>query len=144
MNKKSFDDILAAFLITYALAAFSFEKYVPEKIIKLMQALAFIAFALSWLWLSFKNGKRKGAAFPIFAAAFWLLPQVVIYLANSGPEIFRMSIIMYVLSEFSDLLTVVPMKITGNAVGISAYGAMAVILLLCAACYLFGVFTEED
>lgn len=144
MNKKSFDDILTAFLITYALAAFNFEKYVPEKIMKLMQAAVFIAFAVSWLWFSFKNGKRKSAAFPIFAAAFWVLPQIIIFLANGGPEVFRMSIIMYVLSEFSDLLTVVPMKITGNAAGISAYGAMAVILLLCGASYLFGIFTEAE
>lgn len=144
MDKRAFDDILAAFLITYALAAFSFEKYIPDKIAEFMQALVFIAFALSWLWLSFKNGKKSGAAFPIFAAAFWLLPQLIIYIANNGPEIFRMSIVMYVLSEFFDFLTVVPMKITGSAAGISAYGAMAVILLLCAVCYLFGLFMEED
>ncbi len=144
MNKKSFDDILAAFLITYALAAFSYEKYMPEGIMKFLQAMVFVAFAAVWFWNSFINGKRKGRAFAIFAAAFWILPPVIIYLANDGPEIFRMSIIMYVLSELSDLLIVVPMKAAASAVGVSAYGAMAVILLICAACYLFGVFTEED
>lgn len=144
MDKRSFDDILVSFLITYAFAAYSYEKYVPEGIMKFMQAVTFVAFVAVWLVNSFKNGKRKGVIFPIFAAAFWLLPQIIIYLANNGPEVFRMSITMYVLSEFSDLVTVVPMKITGSVVGISAYGAMAVILLLCAACYVFGVFTEED
>lgn len=63
MNKKSFDDILAVFLITYALAVFSYEKYMPEIIMKFMQAVTFVLFAISWLWLSFKNGKRKGVAF---------------------------------------------------------------------------------
>lgn len=144
MNKKSFDDILAVFLITYALAVFSYEKYMPEIIMKFMQAVTFVLFAISWLWLSFKNGKRKGVAFPIFAVFFWIFPQLIIYFANNGPEIFRMSVTMYVLSEFSDLLTTVPMKITGSVAGISAYGAAAVILLLCTACYLFGMLIEED
>lgn len=144
MNKKSFDDIFAVFLITYALAAFSYEKYMPEEIMKLVHAAAFAAFAVSWLGLSFKNGKRKSVIFPIFTILFWVLPRVVVYLANDGPKVFRMSIIMYVLSEFSDFLTFVPIKITAGAAGISVYGAMAVILLLCAACYLCGVFTEED
>lgn len=144
MNKKSFDDILAVFLITYALAAFSYEKYMPEGIMKFMQAITFVLFAAAWLWNSFKSGKRKGVAFPIFAVFFWIFPQLIIYFANNGPEIFRMSVIMYVLSEFSDLLTTVPMKITGSVVGISAYGAATVILLLCAACYLFGMLIDED
>lgn len=144
MNKKSFDDILAAFLITYALAAFSYEKYIPEGIMKFVQAVTFVAFTVVWLWNSFKNGKRRSMAFPIFTVVFWILPPVIIYLANDGPEIFRMSIIMYVLSELSDLIIVVPMKLTAGAVGISVYGAMAVMLSICAACYLFGVFMEED
>lgn len=144
MKAKLYDDILGAFLITYAAASFSFEKYMPEKIAKFLQAVCFIAFAGLWLGLSFKNGRQKGIAFPIFTAMFWLLPQLIIYLANSGPEVFRMSVTMYVLSEFSELLANVPIKITGEIAGTSAFGAAAIILLLCGACYFFGRFWAEE
>lgn len=144
MKAKIFDDILGVFLITYAAAALSFEKYVPEGIINFLGAIYFIAFAAVWMWLSYKNGRKKSIVFPVFTAVFWLLPHLIIYLSNSGSEVFRMSVIMYVLSEFSDLIAIVPIKITGNIAGISAYGAAAVILLLCGASYFFGRFTAEE
>lgn len=143
-NKKVFDDMLTAFLISYALAAFSCEKYVPENIMKPFMAVILAAFFGVWLWYSYKNGKRKSVIFPIFAVLFWVLPKVVIFLANDGPEVFRMSIIMYVLSEFSELIFDTAMKTVSGIFGISAVGAAAVLLLVCAASYLFGMFTEEE
>lgn len=144
MKINAFDDILEAFLITYAMAAFSFEKYVPEKITGFLRVIVFAAFALVWLWNSYKSGRERRAAFPIFAVCFWLLPQLIIYLADSGPEVFRMSVAMYVLSEFSELLANVPIKITGGIIGTSTFGAAAIILLLCGACNFFGRFRADE
>lgn len=135
------DDILAAFLITYALASFSYEKYMPDSFMNVWNIIVFIAFAVAWAGLSFKNGYLKKRAFPIFTALFWTLPHIIIFLANDGPKAFRMSIIMYVLSEFFTLLTVVPAEITGSVLGISLPAAVIVIILLCAVGYLSGMFT---
>lgn len=139
MRSPSVDDMIAAFLITYAFAAFSFEKNMPESIMKIYNAVVFAVFAAAWLWFSYKSGRRRGRKFPIFTVMFWLLPQVVIYLADSGPEVFRMSIIMYVLSEFLMMLTNVPPQILGNAVGITVPASVIVILLLCGASYMSGM-----
>lgn len=134
------DDMLAAFLITYAFAALSFEKYMPESFVRLYRAAVFIVFAATWLGLSFKSGRRAGRKFPIFAVLFWIVPPIVIWLADNGPEVFRMSIIMYVLSEFMNFFTTVPSEVCGTAVGISAPAAVAVILLLCGVAYMSGYF----
>ena len=132
--------MLAAFLITYAFAALSFEKYMPESFVRLYRAAVFIVFAATWLGLSFKSGRRAGRKFPIFAVLFWIVPPIVIWLADNGPEVFRMSIIMYVLSEFMNFFTTVPSEVCGTAVGISAPAAVAVILLLCGVAYMSGYF----
>lgn len=132
------DDMLAAFFITYAFAAVSFEKYMPESFVKLYSVAVFIVFAATWLGLSFKSGRRASRKFPIFTVLFWIVPPIIVWLADSGPEVFRMSIIMYVLSEFMNFFTTVPSEICGTAVGISAFSAAAVILLLCGISYVSG------
>lgn len=136
---RSADDILAAFLITYALAAFSFEKYMPDSFMNVWNVIVFILFAAVWTGLSLKNGYFQKRAFPIFTALFWTLPHIIIFLANDGPRAFRMSITMYVLSEFFTLLAATPAEITGGILGISSPAAIIVIMLLCAAGYLSGM-----
>lgn len=131
--------MIAAFLITYAFSAFSFEKNMPENVMKIYSAVVFAVFAAAWLWFSYRSGLRKGRKFPIFTVLFWILPQIVIYLADNGPEVFRMSIIMYVLSEFLMMLTNVPPQILGDTVGITVPAAFIVILLLCGAAYVSGI-----
>lgn len=143
-NRNVFDDILIAFLATYALMAFSFEKYASENVMKPFRALIIIAFFAVWLWYSFKNGRTRSVIFPIFAVLFWLLPKAVIFLSNDGPEIFRMSVIMYVLSEFSEIIFGGPMEEISGIFGISSVGAAAVLLLACAASYLLGMFITEN
>jgi len=133
------DDMFLAFIITYTLAAFSFEKYMPEGFMRIFNFAVFIAFAAVWMGLSFKSGRRNGRAFPIFAAAFWIVPQIIIGLAENGPEFMRMSIIMYLLSEFCMLITTVPSELIGAFTGISVPAAIAVILILCAAAYMGGM-----
>ncbi len=140
LTSRSADDILAALLITYALAAFSYEKYMPDSFMNIWNIIVFIFFAAAWTGLSFKSGYLKKSAFPIFTALFWIIPHIIIFLANDGPRVFRMSVTMYVLSEFFTLLTVVPSEITGGVLGISSPAAVIVIILLCAAGYLSGMF----
>ncbi|MCM1059049.1 MAG: hypothetical protein NC452_02010 [Eubacterium sp.] len=139
------DDMLAAFLATYALAAFSYEKYMPESFMKIFRFIVFSAFAAVWLFLSFKSGRRGGKKFPIFAVLFWVLPQLVAYLADNGPEVFRMSIIMYVLSEFLMFLTADSTAVIGTAVGIPVSAAVTLTVLLCGAAYMAGllVYTKK-
>ncbi|MDE6762391.1 MAG: hypothetical protein K2J73_01775 [Oscillospiraceae bacterium] len=142
----SFEDMFAAFLATYALASFSYEKYMPESFMRIFSFAVFALFAAAWLWFSFKSGRRSGRKFPIFAVLYWIVPHILVYLADNGPEVLRMSIVMYVLSEFMIFLTTVPAGVVGTAVGISSSYATAVILLLCGAAYMSGylVYTKKN
>ena len=138
--------MLAAFLATYALASFSYEKYMPESFMKIFRFAVFALFAAAWLLFSFKSGRRSGRKFPIFAVLYWIVPHILVYLADNGPEVLRMSIIMYVLSEFMTFLTTVPAGVIGTAVGISPSAATVVILMLCGAAYMSGylVYTRKN
>lgn len=136
----SFDDMLAAFLATYALASFSYEKYMPESFMRIFGFAVLTLFAAAWLWFSFRSGLRGGKKFPLFAALFWILPHIIVYLADNGPEFMRMSIAMYILSEFMNLFTTVPAEVIGGILGIAAPAATAVILLLCGSAYMSGYF----
>ncbi len=142
-RRTSAGDMLAAFLITFALACFSYEKYMPESFMKIYNAVIFIIFAAVWVGLSFKNGYGKKLAFPVFALLFWIVPPLIILLAENGPEFCRMSITMYILSEFAGLIVTLPAEITGGVIGISAVAAGIVIVLLCAAGYLSGMYLSE-
>lgn len=130
--------MLAAFLATYALASFSYEKYMPESFMRIFRFAVLALFAAAWLWFSFRSGLRTGRKFPIFAVLYWILPHIIIYLADNGPEVLRMSIIMYVLSEFMIFLATVPAETVGAALGIASPAATAVILLLCGSAYMSG------
>ncbi|MCI9408777.1 MAG: hypothetical protein HFJ89_03065 [Oscillospiraceae bacterium] len=144
MNEKkqifsgSFDDMLAAFLATYALASFSYEKYMPESFMRIFSFAVLTLFAAAWLWFSFRSGLRNGKKFPLFAILFWILPHIIIYLADNGPEFMRMSIAMYILSEFMNFFTAVPAEVFGNVLGITAPAATAVILLFSGSAYMSG------
>ncbi|MEZ3453403.1 MAG: hypothetical protein K1W17_03430 [Oscillospiraceae bacterium] len=152
MNEKrqrlpgSADDMLAAFLTTYAFAAFSFERYMSESFMRMFRPLVFAAFAAVWLFFSFKNGLKSGRKFPVFAVLYWILPHIIIYLADNGPEALRMSITMYVFSEFMRFITTVPAEVFGSAVGITVPAATAVILLFCGSAYMSGylVYTRKN
>lgn len=138
--------MLAAFLATYAFAAFSFERYMSESFMRIFRPLVFAAFAAVWLFFSFKSGLKGGRKFPVFAALYWILPHIVIYLADNGPEVLRMSIGMYVFSEFLRFFTVVPAETLGAAIGITAPAAIAVMLLFCGSAYMSGylVYTRKS
>lgn len=142
----SFEDMLAAFFATYALASFSYEKYMSESFMRIFRLAVFALFAAAWLWFSFKSGLKSGRKFPVFAVLYWIIPHILVYLADNGPEALRMSIIMYVLSEFMIFLTTVPAEVVGTAVGISSSAATAVILLLCGSAYMSGylVYTRKN
>lgn len=136
---NSFDDMFAVFLATYAFASFSYEKYIPDSFMRPFNAFVMLLFASAWLWFSFKNGLRGGKKFPLFAVLFWILPHIIVYLADNGPEFLRMSIIMYVLSEFMNYFTSVPAELFGTLIGITAPAATAVILLFCGSAYASGL-----
>lgn len=138
-HRRLFDDMLLLFLITFAYAAFNFEAYIPQDIMKYYVGFTGVVFFASWLVISFLNGSRKKRNYVLFAALFWLVPQFIIFLASSGPRFFTLSVTMYVLSEFSAVMTSIPLAGLFNAVGLGSFAAAFVFLLVNIFCFLGGM-----
>ncbi|MGN0691261.1 MAG: hypothetical protein ACI4K7_02815 [Oscillospiraceae bacterium] len=128
------DNMFLAFLITFAASASNYEKYVPETVGKVYSTVLWIVCAVTWIVLSFKWGYRRKWQFEVFSAVYWILPAILIFLADSGPEVFRFSLIMYFLSEFSSLIMMQPVYMLGGKLGMGDVGGIAIIIgasLLC-------------
>lgn len=143
-RKRSFAaDMFALFIITFSAAAFAYEGYMPESFMNIFgPAVAFVC-VLTWMSYSFIGGAFKKYKYMIFMLLFWLIPQVIIFLADSGPEFFRMSITMYLLSEFLSMLTRSSAYAFGSLFGLNAFSSVVIIILLCAFSYLGGMLLSE-
>lgn len=134
-----YDDIILLFLITFAYAAFNFEAYIPQSFMKYYIVFTGAVFGASWLVISFFNGAKKKKKYILFAVLFWLLPQIIILLASSGPEFFTLSVTMYILSEISAVMTSVPLSGLCNAAGFGSFAAAFVFLFINIFCFLGGM-----
>lgn len=132
-----------SFIITFAAAALTYEAYMPKNFMDFYGAAAVLACVMTWVTLSFLSGVFKKYDYMVFMLLFWLIPQIIIYAADSGPEIFRMSIVMYLLSEFSAMLTRAPAGAAGKLFGIGALPAVFVIVLLCVLLFLAGILFSD-
>ncbi len=136
----AFEDMFAAFLISYALMSFGYEKYMPAPFMEIWNYFVFLLFAATWIVLSFKNGLKKSFAFPIFAVLFFMLPELAVFLANDGPRVFRMSVIMYVISEFCALIVNSPLRVfTSEAKENSHIISSVICAAVCVLSYAAGV-----
>lgn len=137
-------DMFTSFIITFAAAVFTYDTYMPKEFMKFFGAAVLWLCILTWLCLSFLSGAYQKYRYMVFMLLFWLIPQIIIYAADSGPEIFRMSIVMYLLSEFSDLLTRAPAGAFGAFFSLGALPSLAVIVLLCVFSCLAGMLLSDS
>ena len=107
-NYSLCENIFISFIITFASGALCFENYVPESFISMYRTVMFIVCIAAWLWLSFLSGVENKWGYEIFAAVFWLLPQLIMYLSDNGPEFCTMSVTLYLLSESFRILFAAP------------------------------------
>ena len=99
-KKKNYslcENIFISFMITFASGVLCFENYMPESFISIYRTFIFIVCIVTWLWLSFMSGVENKWGYEIFAAVFWLLPQLIMYLSDNGPEFCTMSVSGYFL-----------------------------------------------
>ena len=144
-NKYSLTaNMLIAFLITFAAGTLSFEGYMPEKFIIVYSTIVTILCFGVWIILSFISGKNKKIMFAVYSVLFWSLPQIVIFLANSGPEVFRKSITMYLLSELASIVSTPPIEAAGNLFNVGIIPFTVIMVLLCVFFYLVGFMVSED
>ena len=137
------ENILITFIITFAAAAFCYEKYMPESFMKFYRFIMTTACMLTWLWLSFSGGARNKWRFLVYTAVFWLLPLIIIYLSDSGPEFCRMSITLYVISEFFRMMFINFAECIGNAFRLNAVPVLLIMLMLCVFAFLAGNFLSD-
>ncbi len=133
------EDMVLLFLMTLCYAAVCYEGYMPKSFMIPYKAVVTLFFAGSWICVSFKNGFLERWQNLVFSVLFWTLPQLLIYLANDGPRALRMSVAMYVISEFAVFISSVPGTLLGGVLGLNElFGAVAS-GILCAAVFVAGV-----
>lgn len=136
-------DMFLSFAATFAAAAFTYEKYMPKRFMDIVCPAAVLACFMTWVCLAFLSGVYNKYGYAAFTVLFWLVPQIVIYLADEGPKFLRMSIIMYLFSEFSSFLTLSPAERVGKFIGIGALPAVFIIVLSCALFFLAGILFSD-
>ena len=139
-----FDDILLTCLITYVFAAYSYEQRLSEGFMGLWNKCMLVIFLMTWVITAIKNGMQKKAGFALYTAVYWLLPQLIIILFSSGPELFRHSVFMYTLSEFSLVLSTRPIELMGGYIGITAEMSMILVLMIIFAAFFGGLAYTND
>lgn len=123
-------DLVILMIMTFASAVFMEEGYLPDGAAAVLRGTMFTVCALSWVFISFYNGVMGRFVYAVFPAVFWLLPQLIIYLADSGPEFMRMSVVMYALSEFSSLITLNNGEFFGNILHVSPFAGAVLLMLI--------------
>ena len=131
--------MFTSFIITYAAGAFRFEEYMPQTFIVFYRYAVLSICLLTWFGFSFLCGTKRKWQYEVFTLCFWLIPPLVIWLANEGPRVFRMSLIMYLISEFANVLVISPAALFGDAAGIGETPSIIIILVICALCFAGGV-----
>lgn len=134
------DRIFMAFLITFAASAMNYEAYIPEKAAMLYRICLWVVCAVTWAALSFTSGTKAKWQFELFAALYLIIPQIVIFLNESGPEFCRFNMAFYSLSQFSQLMLMQPVYMLGNMINsgniLVSLIYMAVSLLMFTAGYM--------
>ena len=133
------DDIILAFLVTFAASVSSYVNNIPESLSSLYNVLLLIIFAVVWLGLSLYSGLKSKWKFAVFTALFWLIPVIGITLYESGPEVFGMSVIMYVLSEFFRLIAVDSTTPLLDLIGLGGMTGAVIFMLLNLLIFFAGV-----
>lgn len=137
-------NMFLAFIITFAAGTISFESYMPEKFIAIYSGCVTAICLVTWLVLSFISGNKKKWQFAVFSSIFWILPNIIIWLADSGSEVFRKSIIMYLLSEFAAIVSLPQLESVGGLLNLAAIPFTVIVVLACILCYFGGYLTSED
>lgn len=137
------DNMFISFIITYAAGAFCYEGHQPESLMNFLRPLVLIICICTWLYISFFSGLSNKWGFEIFTVIFWLAPQIIIYLADSGPQVFRMSVTMYALSEFFLMMFNTSAEHMGSLFRLGVVPVIFIIVLGCTFAFLAGNFFED-
>lgn len=132
-RKKSYclaDDMLLAFLVTFAAAVAGYSENVPDTLRIVYSVSMTVVFALVWFGLSLYSGIKGKWKFILFTALFWIIPVICIALYDSGAAGFGLSVTMYVLSEFFRLLVIDSTQPIISIIGLEGVLSPIIFLLL--------------
>lgn len=141
IHKKQYsicENMFISFIITFASGTICYEGYIPEGLAKIYRTLIFVICLLTWIVLSVISGAQNKWQYEIFTILFWLIPPLAIYLSNDGPEVFRMSISMYLLSELFTIMFRTPAEAVGEVFRMGAVPVILIVVLICTFAFLAG------
>lgn len=132
------ENMFILFMITFAAGVFCYEKNMTESFMKIYRTAVFAICIFMWLAISFFSGSKNKWQFEVFSVLFWIVPLLIIYLANNGPEFCRMSITMYLLSEFFTIMFITPAELIGSLLKLGAVPVIIIMVLVCSFAFLAG------
>lgn len=141
ISQKSYSicgNMFISFIITLAAGTLCYEESVPESFIRIYRILIFSVCVFTWIIISLVSGIQNKWQYEVFTVLFWLIPPLAIYLANDGPETFRMSITMYLLSEFFTIMFIAPAEAMGEIFQMGAVPVIFVLMLTYTVAFLVG------
>lgn len=141
---KPVEDILICMGITFAISVLSYEKYMPENMMKIYLPLIFAAFALTWAWSALSNGYRKSRAFPFLTVFFWLAPEALFFLSENGPMFLRLSSIYLFLADCSKLIVSYPETVISGLFNVSAFISSIIISVFFLLLYAGGFISQKS
>ena len=134
-----FDDMLLAFLVTFAAAVANYSENIPEMLQNGYKACTSVILLVVWIGVSLYSGLTSKWKFAVFSALFWMIPTVGMLLYESGPDFFGLSIIMYVLSEFFRLMAIDSAAPVMGVFGIDGMAVPVVFMLINLLSFFAGV-----
>ena len=130
--------IICAFA-TLAVSFYHFERSSVYFFADGLRVFLLILMLAAWIAMFFINGIRKRYGILIFGAAYWCVPLLIITIQNGITDISKYSLLLYVMSEYSDILVRYPVQGIADALSLPFQGVVLCFLPVLALVYFAGV-----
>ncbi len=138
------EDFLICLGITFTASVFSYEAYMPVRFMSIFLTFITVVCILFWIWSLIKNGYRKRLLFIILTGIFWMLPLILTFLTEKGPEFIRLSTIILLWNDYSQLTVSRITSIWSGFFNVSQNITLISVCLLSLFIYFCGFFIRKN
>lgn len=98
-------DMAACAAITLTAGFWTYEGYISQKVMNILNIAAAVLMVIAWIYLSFSNGTRDKIAFPVFTALFWVVPIVIYQQMPSTTDPLNFNAVLYGAAKFCEVIS---------------------------------------
>jgi hypothetical protein len=129
-------DMLLCTAVTLSSAFYEYEASLPGIVGEVIRTILLVLMVVCWVWCSFLNGFWKKHSFLVFAAAFWLIPRLIM-LARANMSILNYNSFLDAAAQYSTLIVEVSLRRFANLSGTTEL-ITAIILIAWCLCFFGG------